>query len=143
MAVNLKALKAYAGGDDAEMEDFIETPEEEAAETEEHEAEESEDVEALEHFVQTVFMYADDISAAANDIAEELNHDDQPSDEAEEQMLAQLGAMPEEVQSAVKDYCKGMEYEDVLALATQLSDAEHLDNPEQVAGWLYWCAKNV
>lgn len=146
MAINAKALKAYAGNvEDEAGYDMEEMPEEEveSEELEADEAEGDEDVAGLEEFVQTVYLYADDISAAANDIAEELNHDDQPSDDSEEQMLSQLEAMPVEVKDAVANYCKGMEYEDVLALATQLSDSEVIDNPEQFAGWLYWCAKNV
>lgn len=148
MAMDPGKLKAYMAGA-APMSEEYES--EEMEPMEEGESEESElgdemevtDEEGFNDFLGNLYLHIDEIDEAAAQIAEPLTHDDQPSPETVEQMKEQLEPMPQEVKDGISEYLKGMEWEDVMALAQQFADADHIENPEQVCGWLYWIAKNV
>jgi len=156
MPMDPKKLKSYmaAKQDDEELEG--EEPEGEELEGEEPEGEEPEDEEAefgddmevvdeegFNEFMGELFTHIDDVAEAASDVAEQLTHDSQPSEETVEQMKSQLEPMPQEIKDGIADYIKGMEWEDVMKIAQQFAEADHIDDPEQVCGWLYWLAKNV
>lgn len=161
MAMDPKKLKAYISKGQPELydeeEEESESPEHEELESEEHEAEESPEEEAAEHaemesdedeaefedFVGDVYTHAEELEEAASSIEEALNHDSQPSPETVEQMKAQLAEMPDVVQEGVANFLVGMPYEEVLELAESLAERERIVDAEQVAGWLYWAAKNV
>lgn len=154
---------------DEEEEEESESPEHEELESEEHEAAESPEEEAAEHaddelesdedegdelesdedeaefedFIGDVYTHAEELEEAALAIDEALNHDTQPSPGVVEEMKSQLGDMPDVVQEGIADFLVGMPYEEVLELAESLAERDRITDAEQVAGWLYWAAKNI
>lgn len=146
MAIDPKKLKSYMAEreDEADFEDADEEMEgEEAEEGEEGEAEEAEEQSSMEALGGVLFTYSEEIEQAAADISESLTHDDQPSADTVEMMKEQYGQMPAPLKDAIKEHGKGMEYEHVLEIAEELEAADHISDPEQFAGWVYWVAKNV
>lgn len=147
MAMDPNKLKSFVSGAAPEMDEEYEDKEPMEGE-EEEESEFGDDMEVVDEegfntFMGELFTHIDDVASAAAEIAEPLTHDSQPSADTVEQMQAQLEPMPQEIKDGIADYIKGMEWEDVMALCEQLAEADHIDDPEQVCGWLYWIAKNV
>lgn len=141
-----KKLKAYANPvHDDEHEELHEDEAHEAAESEEYEELEHEHDEdpGFEDFMGDLFTHAEDLEEAAADISEELSHDVQPSPETVEQMQDQLAGMPDGIKQGIAEYLVGMPFEDVLALVEDLAAEERVASTDQVAGWLYWIAKNA
>jgi hypothetical protein len=148
MAIDPKKLKSYMAEreDEADFEDAdeeMEGEEGEAEEGEEGEAEEVEEQSSMEALGGAMFTYSEEIEQAAADISEGLTHDDQPSADTVEMLKEQYGQMPAPLKDAIKEHGKGMEYEHVLEIAEELEAADHIGDPEQFAGWVYWAAKNV
>jgi len=162
MAMDPKKLKAYVSkGQPEQYDEEDESPEHEELEheeleSEEHEAAESPEEEAAEHaddgehdeaefedFIGDVYTHAEELEEAASLIDEALTHDTQPSPESVERMKSQLAEMPDVVQQGIADFLVGMPYEEVVELAESLAERERITDAEQVAGWLYWAAKNV
>lgn len=150
MAMDAGKLKAYMESKDEgiKLDDAaLEGEELEGAEGEEHD--EGDDIEVVDEegfaeFMSALFDAREALNVAAGEIAAELVHEAQPDADTVEQMKEQLAEMPAPIQEGVADFVKGMEYEDVVELAEKVdSDEGYLDNPTQVAGWLYWIAKNV
>jgi hypothetical protein len=148
MAMDPKKLKSYMA-EKADEDELDEAPEEEEEEHEEEEYEEEESEEdedyerELEDFYGDLEAAASEVEEAAVGIEEALSHDAQPSPETVEQMKAQLAEMPESVVSGIKAYLVGLPYEEVMELAEELAEEGAIGDAEQVAGWLYWAAKNV
>ena len=117
---------------------------ESAEEFEAHEAAESEELESLEHseFMDMLREKAEDLDLAVGGIREELNHDDQPDDDTVEQIEEAVEEI-DGLKDAIKKHLKGAAYKDVLGLATHLEAEDLVSDAEQVAGFLYWAAKNV
>lgn len=109
-----------------------------------HEAAESEELESLEHseLMGMLREKAEDLDLAVGGIREELNHDDMPEEDAVEQIEDAISEI-DGLKDALKKHLKGVAYKDVLALAQHLEAEDLVTDAEQVAGFLYWAAKNV
>jgi hypothetical protein len=147
----LKAYMDSKGGESVELDDAAlegeSITDDEAFEGEE--SEEGDEVEVVDEegfaeFLDALFEVREALSVAAGEVAAELVHESQPDGETVEQMKEQLAEMPAKIQEGVADFVKGMEYEDVVEMVEEMSGDEDLvEDPMQVAGWLYWVAKNV
>lgn len=151
MAMDAGKLKAYMESKDEGIkldDEALEGEElEEGAEGEEHDEDDDMEVvdeEGFAEFLSELFDAREALNVAAGEIAAELVHEEQPDADTVEQMKEQLAEMPAPIQEGIADFVKGMEYEHVVELAEKIDgDEGMLDNPKQVAGWLYWAAKNV
>lgn len=144
MAVGAAGLAAFKDAEMGEDEEFEGADEGEGSDEGEAEDElEIVDEEGFADFVDAVYEAASDIEAAAQDVGEDLTHDDQPSEGAVAKMKEQIAAMPAPIQDGIEDFLKGMEWEQVHGLAEDMEEAGLIDDVDQVCGWLYWAAKNV
>lgn len=152
MALGASKLAAFAKsdmGDEPMVEDYEVEGEENAAGADEAAEDEIEvsDEEGFGEFLDLLMEYAPEIDAAANDIAEELNHDSMPSQETVGKMGEQVADMPDEVVEGIRTYLVGMPWEDLSGLvdgiASDEDSGDFITNPEQVTGWLYWAAKSA
>ena len=147
MAMDAGKLKAYMESKDEGIKLDDESLEGDELELDEDDSEDEIEVvdeEGFAEFLSELFDVRDALNVAAGEIAAELVHEEQPDADTVEQMKEQLGEMPAPIQEGIADFIKGMEYEHVVELAEKLDGDEGLiDDPKQVAGWLYWIAKNV
>lgn len=144
MAVGAAGLAAFKNSEMGDDEEDMSAGADEGEEMSESEDErEVVDEEGFSDFVDAVYGAASDIEAAAQDVGEDLTHDDQPSEAGVSKMKEQIAAMPAPIQDGIEDFLKGMEWEDVHSLAEGMEDAGLISDAAQVCGWLYWAAKNV
>jgi hypothetical protein len=140
MAIGAAGLAAFK---QREM-DEDEVDESEAGEADEHEAEDELEVmdeEGFSDFVDAIYEAASDLEAAAQDVGEDLTHDNEPSAEATSKIKEQLASMPAPIVEGIADFLKGMAWENVCGIAEGMEEAGLIDDTDQVCGWLYWAAK--
>lgn len=156
MPMDPKKLKSYMteshDGEDHDDEgaahEAAESPEDERAEHDHEdeafdETEEDEDEQAFEDFVGDVFTHAEDIEEAATTLDVELSHETQPGPDTVATMKEQLAGMPEAIVEGIATFIKGMPWDEVEELVSDLAEQGRIGDIEQVTGWLYWSAKNV
>lgn len=141
-AEGLAAFKKADVGDDIEMnDDLIDGDVGEGEGEEEGDEVEVQDEEGFSDFIDALYESAPELETAAQEIAEALNHENQPSDDTVEQMLGQLDSMPAAIKEGIFDYLKGMAWEDIHGIVEGMAEDGEVSDADQLCGWLYWLAK--
>jgi hypothetical protein len=141
MPIDPKKLAAYANGgkkggapEEPAEEEMVDDGDGDAPEVEENES-----GAGLDELVKVMSEFAEDAEAACDELdASVLEDPDAELEEPEAQILEEgLANLPPKLKAALENYAADISMEDAQSVADRLFEADAVQDPDRLAGWLY------